>query len=32
MLSAIQINMRAGSLPPPAGNGQRYLKIPVDRF
>lgn len=32
MLSAIQINMRAGALPPPEGNGQRYLKIPVDRF
>lgn len=32
MLSAIQINMRAGSLPLPEGNGQRYLKIPVDRF
>lgn len=32
MLSAIQINMRAGALPPPEANGQRYLKIPVDRF
>ena len=32
MLSAIQINMRAGSLPSPEANGQRYLKIPVDRF
>lgn len=32
MLSAIQINMRAGSLPPAERNGQRYLKIPVDRF
>ena len=32
MLSAIQINMRAGALPPPESNGQRYLKIPVDRF
>jgi glyoxylase-like metal-dependent hydrolase (beta-lactamase superfamily II) len=32
MLSAIQINMRAGSLAPPESNGQRYLKIPVDRF
>lgn len=32
MLSAIQINMRAGSLPTPESNGQRYLKIPVDRF
>ena len=32
MLSAIQINIRAGALPPPESNGQRYLKIPVDRF
>jgi glyoxylase-like metal-dependent hydrolase (beta-lactamase superfamily II) len=32
MLSAIQMNMRAGALPPPEANGQRYLKIPVDRF
>lgn len=32
MLAAIQINMRAGSLPPPEGNGQRYLKIPIDKF
>jgi hypothetical protein len=32
MLPAIQMNMRAGALPPPEANGQRYLKIPVDRF
>jgi glyoxylase-like metal-dependent hydrolase (beta-lactamase superfamily II) len=30
MLSAIQVNMRAGSFPPPEGNGISYLKIPVD--
>lgn len=32
MLAAIQINMRGGTLPPPESNGQRYLKLPVDRF
>ena len=30
MLAAIQVNMRAGELPPPAANGIRYLKLPVD--
>lgn len=30
MLPAIQVNMRAGSFPPPEGNGVSYLKIPVD--
>ena len=30
MLPAIQVNMRAGSFPPPEGNGISYLKIPVD--
>lgn len=32
MLPAIQVNIRAGELPPPEANGQRYLKIPLDRF
>ncbi|NJO12371.1 MAG: MBL fold metallo-hydrolase, partial [Gammaproteobacteria bacterium] len=27
---AIQINLRAGSPPPAAANGRRYLKIPFD--
>ncbi len=30
ILPSVQVNMRAGVLPPPEGNGVRYLKIPVD--
>jgi glyoxylase-like metal-dependent hydrolase (beta-lactamase superfamily II) len=30
MLPAVQVNIRAGQLPPPEGNGTRYLKIPID--
>jgi glyoxylase-like metal-dependent hydrolase (beta-lactamase superfamily II) len=30
LLPAVQINMRAGELPPPEANGVRYLKLPVD--
>ncbi len=30
LLPSIQVNMRAGKLPEPEGNGIRYLKIPVD--
>jgi len=30
ILPSVQVNMRAGQLPPPEDNGQRYLKIPVD--
>ena len=29
ILPAIQVNMRAGQFPPPAPDGQRYLKVPV---
>jgi glyoxylase-like metal-dependent hydrolase (beta-lactamase superfamily II) len=29
LLSAIQVNIRAGRLPPPEANGVSYLKIPV---
>jgi glyoxylase-like metal-dependent hydrolase (beta-lactamase superfamily II) len=32
MLPAIQVNIRAGELPPAESNGTRYLKIPLDRF
>lgn len=32
MLSALQVNLRAGRLPEPESDGQRYLKIPLDRF
>ena len=30
ILPSVQINMRAGHLPPPEDNGQRYLKIPLN--
>jgi hypothetical protein len=30
ILPSIQVNVRAGELPPPEANGQRYLKIPLD--
>jgi len=29
-LPAVQINMRAGQLPPAESNGIRYLKIPLN--
>lgn len=30
ILPSVQVNMRAGHMPPPEGNGMTYLKIPVD--
>ena len=30
ILPAVQVNMRAGELPPPEDNGTRYLKIPIN--
>ena len=30
ILPSVQVNMRAGELPPPEANGLRYLKLPVD--
>jgi len=30
LLPAVQVNIAAGELPPPAANGIRYLKIPLD--
>ncbi|MDN5924911.1 MAG: MBL fold metallo-hydrolase [Xanthomonadales bacterium] len=30
LLPAVQVNMRAGHLPPQQANGRRYLKIPLD--
>ena len=30
ILPAVQVNMRAGQLPPPEANGISYLKIPID--
>ncbi|NJM92253.1 MAG: MBL fold metallo-hydrolase [Rhodospirillaceae bacterium] len=32
LLPAVQVNIRAGALPAPEGNGVSYLKIPVNRF
>jgi glyoxylase-like metal-dependent hydrolase (beta-lactamase superfamily II) len=32
LLPAIQVNIRAGNLPPAEDNGVRYLKIPLDRL
>lgn len=30
ILPSVQINMRAGDMPPPEDNGQRYMKLPID--
>ena len=30
ILPSVQVNMRAGELPPPESNGVRYLKIPLN--
>ncbi|WP_374303455.1 MBL fold metallo-hydrolase [Ferrovibrio sp.] len=30
ILPSVQVNMRAGHMPPPEANGVRYLKLPVD--
>ena len=30
ILPAVQVNIRAGALPEPEGNGVRYLKLPID--
>lgn len=32
ILPSVQVNIRAGQMPPPAGNGQVYLKLPVNRL
>ncbi len=32
MLPAVQVNIRAGELPPAEDNGVRYLNIPLDQF
>jgi len=32
ILPSVQVNMRAGQMPPAESNGQVYLKIPVDAF
>jgi glyoxylase-like metal-dependent hydrolase (beta-lactamase superfamily II) len=32
LIPSIQINVRAGDLPPPEDNGVRYLKVPLNRL
>ena len=32
ILPSVQVNMRAGHMPPPEDNGQVYLKVPIDKF
>jgi len=32
ILPSVQVNMRAGKMPPAEGNGQVYLKVPIDLF
>ncbi len=32
IIPAVQVNMRAGHLPPAEGNGVSYLKVPIDRM
>jgi glyoxylase-like metal-dependent hydrolase (beta-lactamase superfamily II) len=32
LLPSVQVNIRAGRLPPPESNGTSYLKIPLNRF
>jgi glyoxylase-like metal-dependent hydrolase (beta-lactamase superfamily II) len=32
LIPSIQVNMRAGELPPPEANGVSYLKVPIDRL
>jgi glyoxylase-like metal-dependent hydrolase (beta-lactamase superfamily II) len=32
ILPAVQVNIRAGKMPPPESDGQIYLKLPVDRL
>lgn len=32
ILPSVQVNMRAGHMPPPEANGVSYLKLPIDRL
>jgi len=32
IIPAVQVNIRAGELPDPEGNGVRYLRVPLDRL
>ncbi len=30
IIPSLQVNMRAGRLPPPGPDGKRFLKVPLD--
>jgi hypothetical protein len=32
LIPSIQVNMRAGEMPPPEDNGVSYIKIPLNRI
>jgi glyoxylase-like metal-dependent hydrolase (beta-lactamase superfamily II) len=32
IIPSVQVNMRAGQMPPPEANGVRYLKVPIDKL
>lgn len=32
IIPSVQVNMRAGRLPPPGADGRRFLKVPIDGF
>ena len=32
ILPSVQVNMRAGEMPPAEENGQVYLKVPINLF
>jgi glyoxylase-like metal-dependent hydrolase (beta-lactamase superfamily II) len=32
IVPSLQVNMRAGHMPEPEGNGTSYLKVPIDRL
>ncbi|MND05835.1 putative metallo-hydrolase [compost metagenome] len=32
LLPSIQVNVRAGEMPPAEANGTAYIKIPIDRL
>ncbi len=32
LMPSIQVNMRAGELPPPEDNGVSYIKIPINKL
>jgi hypothetical protein len=31
LLPSLQVNIRAGKLPPPDGNGIHYLRLPINQ-